>query len=115
MYQARKVSGHVFVSGVSNLPLSMILMFDFRIGPRVCYFLLFITYWFYKTIFQLTINISCEIESYIHTRNFKSLTKITQWNRKFDIIQYGQLQSTGTIGLETDTDSYTDNEHFFIV
>jgi hypothetical protein len=51
----------------------------------------------------------------IHTRNFKSLTKITQWNRKFDIIKYVQLQSTGTIGLETDTDSYTDNEHFFIV
>jgi hypothetical protein len=111
MYQARKVSSHVFVSGVSSLPLSTILMFDFG----VCYFLLFITYWFYKTFFQLTINTSCEIESYIHTRNFKSLTKITQWNRKLDIIQYWQLQSTGTIGLETDTDSYTDNEHVFIV
>jgi hypothetical protein len=105
MYQARKVSSHVFVSGVSSLPLSTILMFDFG----VCYFLLFITF------FQLTINTSCEIESYIHTRNFKSLTKITQWNRKLDIIQYWQLQSTGTIGLETDTDSYTDNEHVFIV
>jgi hypothetical protein len=44
MYQARKVSGHVFmyVEGIDDLSLSTILIFYFRIVPRLWYFLLII-------------------------------------------------------------------------
>ena len=41
MFQARKVSGHVFVSGVHILPLSTILVLEFGTVPPVWYFLLF--------------------------------------------------------------------------
>jgi len=42
LYQGRKVSDHVFVLRVSIVPLSTVLIFDFRTILTVWYFLFFI-------------------------------------------------------------------------
>jgi len=44
MYEAMKVSGPVFVLGVSILPLSTDFLLDFFPVLSVCYFLFFILY-----------------------------------------------------------------------
>jgi hypothetical protein len=44
-------------------------------------------------------------------KKYHTVGTISKSNIK--IVERGKI--AGTIGLETDTDSYTDNEHFFIV
>ena len=50
LYQGRKVSGDVFLLGLSILPCSTILILDFGVVPTVWYFGVVPTVWYFGVV-----------------------------------------------------------------